>query len=93
VNLVAGNLDVAGGSMFGTLGLPFERQLMAVAGAVLRRIYRRRRSRIGGFPSVLMSELAGIMAKEITTDTAADADAEFEPAERPFAPPRWPFAG
>jgi anaerobic selenocysteine-containing dehydrogenase len=34
---------------------------------LLRAIYARRRSRIGGFPSVLMSEPAGVMAKEITT--------------------------
>lgn len=68
VNLVAGNLDVAGGSMFGTFGLPAERRLSAVGSAVLRTIYRRRRSRIGNFPSVLMSEPAGVMAKEITTD-------------------------
>jgi anaerobic selenocysteine-containing dehydrogenase len=83
VNLVAGNLDVAGGSMFGTLGLPFERQLMAVAGAVLRRIYRRRRSRIGGFPSVLMSEPAGIMAKEITTPGDGQIRALFVSAGNP----------
>ena len=68
VNLVAGNLDVAGGSMFGVLGLPAERRLNAVGAAVLRAIYRRRRSRIGNFPSVLMSEPAAVMAKEITTD-------------------------
>ncbi|MGE5695535.1 MAG: molybdopterin-containing oxidoreductase family protein [Candidatus Sericytochromatia bacterium] len=67
VNLVAGNLDAAGGSMFGTYGLPFERQLTSVGAAVLRTIYHRRRSRIGSFPSVLMSEPAGVMAKEITT--------------------------
>jgi len=68
VNLVAGNLDVAGGSMFGTYGLPFERRLTSVGAAVLRVVYRRRRSRIGNFPSVLMSEPAGVMAKEITTE-------------------------
>jgi anaerobic selenocysteine-containing dehydrogenase len=68
VNLVAGNLDAAGGSMFGVLGLPAERRLNAVGSAVLRAIYRRRRSRIGNFPSVLMSEPAAVMAKEITTD-------------------------
>ena len=68
VNLVAGNLDVAGGSMFGTYGMPAERRLTAIGAAVLRTIYRRRRSRIGNFPSVLMSEPAGVMAKEITTD-------------------------
>jgi anaerobic selenocysteine-containing dehydrogenase len=67
VNLVAGNLDRPGGSMFGRFGLPAERWLMKAAAAVLRTSYTRRRSRIGGFPSVLMSEPAGVMAKEITT--------------------------
>jgi anaerobic selenocysteine-containing dehydrogenase len=67
VNLVAGNLDHAGGSMFGRFGFPGERWAMKALGALLRAIYTRRRSRIGGFPSVLMSEPAGVMAKEITT--------------------------
>jgi anaerobic selenocysteine-containing dehydrogenase len=67
VNLVAGNLDVAGGSMFGRFGLPGERLLGKLGGAMLRAIYSRRRSRIGGFPSVLGSEPAALMAKEITT--------------------------
>ncbi|MGO4442331.1 molybdopterin-dependent oxidoreductase [Mycobacterium sp. 2YAF39] len=67
VNLVAGNLDVAGGSMFGRFGLPGERWLGKAGGALLRTIYSRRRSRIGDFPSVLGSEPAGVMAKEITT--------------------------
>ncbi|WP_099037245.1 molybdopterin-containing oxidoreductase family protein [Mycobacterium neglectum] len=67
VNLVAGNLDVAGGSMFGRLGLPGERWLGKAGGALLRTIYSRRRSRIGDFPSVLGSEPAGVMAKEIAT--------------------------
>ncbi len=67
VNLAAGNLDTVGGAMFGRYGLPGERWLMTGVGALLRTIYRRNRSRIGGFPSVLMSEPAGVMAKEITT--------------------------
>jgi anaerobic selenocysteine-containing dehydrogenase len=67
VNLVAGNLDAPGGSMFGRFGFPGERWAMKGLGAVLRTLYTRRRSRIGGFPSVLMSEPAGLMAKEITT--------------------------
>ncbi|MCG5431906.1 molybdopterin-dependent oxidoreductase [Mycobacterium sp. MYCO198283] len=67
VNLIAGNLDVEGGAMFGSFGLPGERWLLAAAGAVLRRRYDRSRSRIGGFGSVLGSEPAGVMAKEITT--------------------------
>jgi anaerobic selenocysteine-containing dehydrogenase len=36
VNLVAGNLDVAGGSMFGTWGLPAERRLNAVGSGAAR---------------------------------------------------------
>ena len=67
VNLVAGNLDQPGGSMFGRLGVPGERWLNKLGGGALRAVYRRRRSRIGGFPSVLMSEPAALMAKEITT--------------------------
>ncbi|HJT90622.1 MAG TPA: molybdopterin-dependent oxidoreductase, partial [Mycobacterium sp.] len=67
VNLVAGNLDAPGGCMFGRFGFPGERWAMKGLGALLRTIYTRRRSRIGGFPSVLMSEPAGLMAKEITT--------------------------
>jgi anaerobic selenocysteine-containing dehydrogenase len=67
VNLVAGNLDEAGGSMFGRLGIPGERWLNKVGAALLRTVYSRRRSRIGGFPSVLGSEPAGVMAKEMTT--------------------------
>ncbi len=67
VNLVAGNLDVPGGSMFGRFGFPGERWAMKGLGALLRTVYTHRRSRIGGFPSVLMSEPAGVMAKEITT--------------------------
>ncbi|WP_102141862.1 molybdopterin-dependent oxidoreductase [Mycobacterium hubeiense] len=67
VNLVAGNLDVPGGSMFGRYGLPAERLLMKAGGALMRTVYTRKRSRIGGFPSVLGSEPAGVMAKEITT--------------------------
>ena len=67
MNLVAGNLDQPGGSMFGRLGIPGERWLNKAGAAVLRTIYSRRRSRIGGFPSVLGSEPAGVMAKEMTT--------------------------
>ena len=67
VNLVAGNLDHVGGSMFGSFGLPCERWLMKAGAAALRFVYNQKRSRIGGFPSVLASEPAGLMAKEITT--------------------------
>jgi anaerobic selenocysteine-containing dehydrogenase len=67
VNLVAGNLDHIGGSMFGRFGFPGERLAMKALGGLMRTVYTRRRSRIGGFPSVLGSEPAGVMAKEITT--------------------------
>src|SRR5215212_6602128 len=50
VNLVAGNLDAPGGSMFGTFGIPGERWGMKALGALLRTSYTHRRSRIGGFP-------------------------------------------
>jgi anaerobic selenocysteine-containing dehydrogenase len=83
VNVVAGNLDVPGGSMFGRFGLPGERWLNAVGGALLRTIYARRRSRIGGFPSVLASEPAGVMAKEITTPGRGQVRALFVSAGNP----------
>jgi anaerobic selenocysteine-containing dehydrogenase len=83
VNLVAGNLDVAGGAMFGRLGLPGERWLNMAGGALLRTLYRRRRSRIGGFPSVLTSEPAAVMAKEITTGGRGQVRALFVSAGNP----------
>ncbi|MFC8044101.1 molybdopterin-dependent oxidoreductase [Nocardia sp. NPDC057353] len=67
VNLVAGNLDTPGGSVFSTLGIPGQRWAMLVMGALLRRAYRRKRGRIGGFGSVIGAEPAALMAKEITT--------------------------
>ena len=39
VNLVAGNLDVPGGSMFGRYGFPGERWLNKAGGALLRTVY------------------------------------------------------
>ncbi|KUH95708.1 molybdopterin-dependent oxidoreductase [Mycobacterium sp. IS-3022] len=83
VNLVAGNLDVPGGSMFGRFGLPGERWLNKAGGALLRAVYTRRRSRIGGFPSVLGSEPAGVMAKEITTPGRGQVRALFVGAGNP----------
>ncbi|GFG52203.1 formate dehydrogenase [Mycolicibacterium agri] len=83
VNLVAGNLDVAGGSMFGRLGMPCERWLNIPGAALLRAVYRRRRSRIGGFPSVLMSEPAGLMAKEMTMPGRGQIKALFISAGNP----------
>ena len=83
VNLVAGNLDRPGGSMFGTFGMPGERWGMKALGALLRAAYTRRRSRIGGFPSVLLSEPAGVMAKEITTPGRGQVQALFVSAGNP----------
>ncbi len=66
VNVVAGNLDREGGSMFGTLGAPGERRATKAA---LGRIVKTgaSRSRIGDFPSVLATMPAAVLAKEITT--------------------------
>lgn len=83
VNLVAGNLDRAGGAMFGTFGMPAERTLMKAAAGALRFVYRRKRSRIGGFPSVLLSEPAAIMAKEIATPGHGQVRALFVSAGNP----------
>ncbi|MGV0642492.1 molybdopterin-dependent oxidoreductase [Mycolicibacterium sp. XJ2546] len=83
VNLVAGNLDRPGGAMFGRYGLPAERWLNKAGAALLRSVYHRRRSRIGGFPSVLGSEPAGVMAKEITTPGRGQVKALFVSAGNP----------
>jgi anaerobic selenocysteine-containing dehydrogenase len=83
VNLVAGNLDRPGGSMFGRFGMPGERWGMKALGTLLRIAYTRRRSRIGGFPSVLLSEPAGVMAKEITTPGRGQVRALFVSAGNP----------
>ena len=53
VNLVTGNLDREGGAMFGDLGIPGLRTLTGVAQRLLGLGYGKRRSRIGGFPTVL----------------------------------------
>src|SRR5258707_1704873 len=83
VNLAAGHLDQPGGSMFGRFGMPGERWGMKVLGALLRSSYTRRRSRIGGFPSGLLSEPAGVMAKEITTPGRGQVRALFVSAGNP----------
>ena len=67
VNLVAGNLDVPGGSVFSTLGIPGQKWGTMAMGAMLRRSYRRKRTRVGGFPLVIGAEPAAFMAKEMTT--------------------------
>ncbi|MBJ7331150.1 MAG: molybdopterin-dependent oxidoreductase [Solirubrobacteraceae bacterium] len=82
VNLVAGNLDREGGSMFGTFGIPFERlgmQLLA-KGSMSQ---GSRRTRIGDFPMVLGSEPATMMAKEILTPGKGQIRALFVSAGNP----------
>lgn len=65
VNLVAGNVDVPGGAVFGSLGIPGEQWVVKAVGALMRRGYRQNRTRIGGFGNLIRSEPATLMAKEI----------------------------
>ena len=83
VNLVAGNLDVPGGAVFGSLGIPGERWLVTGFGALLRRGYRRNRTRIGGFGNVVRSEPATLMAKEIEASGEGQIRALFVSAGNP----------
>lgn len=63
VNLVAGNLDTPGGSVFSTLGIPGQKWGSMAMGASLRRSYRNKRTRVGGFPLVIGAEPAAFMAR------------------------------
>lgn len=83
VNLVAGNLDKPGGSVISGLGLPAQRLVNIGMGALLRRTYRRRRSRIGGFRAIIGSEPAALMAKEMTTPGQRQIRAMFISAGNP----------
>jgi anaerobic selenocysteine-containing dehydrogenase len=83
VNLVAGTLDVPGGSVFGTLGIPGQRWVMKAMGAGARRSYERKRSRIGGFASVAAAEPAALMAKEISVPGDRQIRALFTSAGNP----------
>ena len=77
--LATGNLDSAGGSMFGEAAIPFER----VAELIGAGDYGKRRSRIGGFPEVLGAMPATLMAKEITTPGEGRMRALFVSAGNP----------
>ncbi|MCB0874799.1 MAG: molybdopterin-dependent oxidoreductase [Solirubrobacterales bacterium] len=77
--LATGNLDRAGGSMFGRPAIPFER----IAELIGAGDYGRRRSRVGGFPEVLGAMPASLMAKEITTPGAGRMRALFVSAGNP----------
>lgn len=83
VNLVAGNLDKPGGSVISGLGMPAQRLVNIGMGALLRRTYRRRRSRIGGFRAIIGSEPAALMAKEMTTPGPRQIRAMFISAGNP----------
>ncbi len=63
LNLVTGNLDRAGGSIFGSGPIEIEQLLHRIGGDT----YDTFRSRIGGFPEVLGQLPATLMASEITT--------------------------
>jgi anaerobic selenocysteine-containing dehydrogenase len=83
VNLVAGNLDKPGGSVISGLGLPAQRWMNVAMGALLRRTYRRKRSRIGGFRAIIGSEPAALMAKEMTAPGNRQIRAMFISAGNP----------
>ncbi|HEX2213626.1 MAG TPA: molybdopterin-dependent oxidoreductase, partial [Mycobacterium sp.] len=83
VNLVAGNLDVPGGSVFSSMHTVGQKWQNVAMGAVMRRSYRRKRSRIGGIPSAIGSEPAALMAKEITTSGERQIRAMFVSAGNP----------
>lgn len=83
VNLVAGNLDVVGGSMFGDLGIPGQRFGVAALQRVSRFAWSGRRSRVGDLPQVLGTAPASVMAKEITTPGRGQLRALFVSAGNP----------
>ncbi len=83
VNLLAGNLDVEGGAMFGDLGMPGFRTLTGLAQRLLPVGYGARSTRVGGFPTVLGTEPASLMAKEITTAGPGQVRALFVSAGNP----------
>ncbi|MEE4026013.1 molybdopterin-dependent oxidoreductase [Gordonia sp. PKS22-38] len=83
VNLVAGNLDVVGGAMFGDLGIPGQRLGVTALQRVQTFTWSGRRSRIGNLPQVLGTAPASVMAKEITTPGRGQLRALFVSAGNP----------
>ncbi|MEP9391392.1 molybdopterin-dependent oxidoreductase [Gordonia sp. VNK1] len=83
VNLVAGNLDVVGGSMFGDLGIPGQRLAIGALAHVPGFTWAGRRSRIGNLPQVLGTAPASVMAKEIMTPGRGQLRALFVSAGNP----------
>jgi formate dehydrogenase len=74
-----GNLDRAGGAMFGDPAIPFDR----VAEMIGAGSYGERRSRVGDFPEVLGAMPASLMAKEMTTPGPGRLRALFVSAGNP----------
>ncbi|OBB18795.1 formate dehydrogenase [Mycolicibacterium elephantis] len=83
VNLVAGNLDAPGGAVFSSMHTVGQKWQNVAMGAIMRRSYRRKRSRISGTPSAIGSEPAALMAKEITTPGDRKIRAMFVSAGNP----------
>ncbi|WP_313672966.1 molybdopterin-dependent oxidoreductase [Mycolicibacterium sp.] len=83
VNLVAGNIDVPGGSVFGSFGVPGETWAFTALGALLRYDNRRNRSRVGGFGNLIRTEPSTMMAGEITTPGDRQIRALFVSAGNP----------
>ncbi|AZG47266.1 molybdopterin-containing oxidoreductase family protein [Gordonia insulae] len=83
VNLVAGNLDVVGGSMFGDLGVPGQRLGMTALQHVSTFTWAGRRSRVGNLPQVLGTAPASVMAKEMLTPGPGQLRALFVSAGNP----------
>jgi anaerobic selenocysteine-containing dehydrogenase len=79
LNVVTGNLDRPGGAVFGSSPLGLE----GFADRFRLASYGRRRSRVGGFPYVLGSFPAALMAKEITTPGEGRVRALFVSAGNP----------
>ena len=82
VNLVAGNLDTPGGSVFGSMHTLGQRWQNTAMGIALRRMYQRR-TRVGDIPNAIGSEPAALMAKEITTAGDRQIKAMFVSAGNP----------
>ncbi|WP_396927569.1 molybdopterin-dependent oxidoreductase [Mycolicibacterium sp.] len=82
VNLVAGNLDVPGGSVFSSMETLGGRWQATMMGLAMRRSYRNR-SRVGGIPIAVAMEPAALMAKEITTPGDRQIKAMFVSAGNP----------
>ncbi|MBO0825437.1 MAG: molybdopterin-dependent oxidoreductase, partial [Actinobacteria bacterium] len=80
LTLVTGNLDRPGGGIFGTSPILVD-ELLRLSGLAS---YARTRSRVGGFPDVLGTFPAGVMAEEIATPGPGRLRALFVSAGNPL---------